>query len=488
MATSNNLVTKFFESLGSSGKQVATIDYDKDQTWTKCELANYAVSLAERLKKSHSAKQVFLTFTYQSAFLPALYLGCWLSKSAILPGNLKWTPEDLEKILQRFEKAGIPIQLIVDSAVLSEIPWLQNIQNVIFISSEKVEKNDKIINQDIEPASLAVFLITSGTTAEPRILGFDHQTLFKAAKAEVDFEDYSSTDRICNLRPHYTSAGLNTLWSFYFCGFQLIFSNRVSQVPLWRFFSNLVVKSACSHLIASPTYLSALYNSPEASLRFNKVKLYFGGNSLHPEIINRLIEVGFLPAMRYGMTEFARIVSKKNYSTISKYFDKEDVGQPAKDLQFEISDGKLSISGPGLFSHEILDSKLKAFDFNRWYNTFDQVKSIDKGAIQLVGRIPGFVTINGFTFNTLEVESVLRSNDKVLDCIVVKIQKTNKLYAFVVTSTKNLRSDLQVECKLRLPDYKRPEIIEINKWPQSANGKIDLVRLEKIVQTDHSIN
>jgi amino acid adenylation domain-containing protein len=127
----------------------------------------------------------------------------------------------------------------------------------------------------------------------------------------------------------------------------------------------------------------------------------------------------------------------------------------------------------------------------RLYRTGDLGRYMEDGVIEFLGREDAQVKINGFRIELGEIEAALRLHPSVADCYVLartwrnwheagsttKIEVRNRfLLAYVVRKpgTSFAEADVRSYLKQKIPEFMVPSrILEIERIPLSANGKID---------------
>ena len=125
------------------------------------------------------------------------------------------------------------------------------------------------------------------------------------------------------------------------------------------------------------------------------------------------------------------------------------------------------------------------FGPGKLYRTGDLVHYLtdgeDEGNLAFVGRIDDQVKIRGFRIELAEIEHQLASHEAVASCLLTALNNAAdepQLVAYVIPESDVdqtlLASQLKVALHQVLPDYMLPSaFVFIDRWPLSANGKID---------------
>ncbi len=479
----DNLLESFYQHVKDRPLEIAFIDHDKKQSYSWENLSKIASGISGLIPKN--AKYVLIC-SEQSILYTASIVASWESNVIPVMTHENYTVHELEQIKINFKNDEVAV--LIDEKHDSKIT--QKYKTVFGSIILLNEKSGHPKQNNIQKENLALGLLTSGSSGPPKLCLFSHESLIQAARIEAANEPVYQKGLVANLRPHYTSAGLNSLWPSLLLGATTVVSEKIRKTPIPRFLNEFIEKYDLSLLILSPTYIISLFQNEEVELHSKyKLPLYFGGSSLPWNMVTKLIQHNFLPAMRYGMTEVAHIISKVNFTLDQKSYDKPNVGVPFKNVRVKIQDHHLEIYSPGLVS-KIVDQGRESNVCDNRYTSLDRAEFNSEGAILLEGRDNRTININGFRFNSQQVEEVLNSSPAIVDCRVLGIKNENeeqKLCAFILVQTSDCKIDV-LEKELRnlaiekLSHFKQPtSYIFLNEWPMSVNGKIDFNKLKSLV-------
>lgn len=113
-----------------------------------------------------------------------------------------------------------------------------------------------------------------------------------------------------------------------------------------------------------------------------------------------------------------------------------------------------------------------------WYRTGDRVNTRPDGSLLHLGRIDHQVQIRGYRVELGEIESVLRTQPKVLEVVVLATKATTPVLHAIYTGEPVDSAVLAAVAAHRLPPYMRPETYRwVEALPVNANGKVDRRRL-----------
>jgi len=350
--------------------------------------------------------------------------------------------------------------------------------------AESVTDPEMFSAKGVSKDSLALILATSGSTAAPKLLGFRHGELLAAAQIEVRHNKLPEGSRILNLRPGFTSGGVNTIWPAFYRGDTQIFPKSPYHLPRAEAFAELL-RASPNLIIASPAYLRALnldLISRGIDIRGNGAVLYYGGAQLSNVERNHWLDRGFLPTMRYGMTECAHLLSVKEIRKPVDETESLSVGIPFSEV--EIKEGKtLSFRAPGFapwkFEAGVASPNLAA---DGWYISDDKGHRTEKGELMLEGRGPGLMVVAGFRVSGAEIEEAAMATQQCLDCVAHGIRDTElgtRIALLVEPADWGNLGQLNFELGKTLSPYKTPKLIEYTKKiPLTPNGKRDWRRIQ----------
>jgi amino acid adenylation domain-containing protein len=114
----------------------------------------------------------------------------------------------------------------------------------------------------------------------------------------------------------------------------------------------------------------------------------------------------------------------------------------------------------------------------RLYKTGDLARYLPDGNIEYLGRADYQVKMRGFRIEPGEIETVLRRQAMVKDCVVIMREDApgdQRLSAYVIPAGDGIEvPSLMRVLKTNLPDYMVPaDIIPIDAFPLTSSGKID---------------
>ena len=112
-----------------------------------------------------------------------------------------------------------------------------------------------------------------------------------------------------------------------------------------------------------------------------------------------------------------------------------------------------------------------------WLKTGDIAQWCEGGYIKIIDRLKDMIIVSGFNVFPNEIENIVSTNNKVLECAVVGVPSSTSgesIKLFVVRKDRSLtKEELLNYCRKFLTGYKLPKHIEfVEQLPKSAVGKV----------------
>jgi len=189
----------------------------------------------------------------------------------------------------------------------------------------------------------------------------------------------------------------------------------------------------------------------------------------------------------YGLTETspAVCINPMNLKEYNGY-----IGLPIPSTEVVIKDenennlepgkeGELCVKGPqvmkGYWNKK--EETEKVFTKDGFFKTGDIAYMTEDGFFKIVDRKKDMILVSGFNVYPNEVEDVIASHPKVLECAVIGIpddKSGESVKAFIVKKDDSLTEDEIISfCRENLTAYKVPKHIEFRKeLPKTNVGKI----------------
>lgn len=462
---------------------LALIDYDEKKEYSWDDLKDLSTELENSL--STVREKVLLLCPTQSAQFFAVLICCWrLGILPILVGD-QTTASEFKRL---FRTIGVdhPDSFWCDG--LSGTTINQTSARVLNVNTKQESPGENLVYPKIGVNTPALGLMTSGTSAAPKVVVFSHSNLVASAIVENQNDLHFSKGPILNLRPPFTSGGLNSIWSCILGGAPLIISEKLRRRPLARSFAQLLADLKVDLAILSPAYIQALasqsYNSVLAK---QPTDLYFGGMSLPQKTAKWLMTHNLIPWMRYGMTEIGHVIAKICLTdSFYKSNAPNEVGRPYQGVLVDVRNQFLSFQSPGIADFQFLNGQRIPLISSDWWVSDDRGRLAPDGSILLEGREHQIIAVRGFRFHAGEVQELLVNSGLVHQAIILGLPDPldgQTPIAFCIGTNEN--SPQETEAKLRkileqnLSPAKRPrKFVFLKDYPLLPNGKVDLQALK----------
>lgn len=336
--------------------------------------------------------------------------------------------------------------------------------------------NEGEVQQTIHP-DIKLLLSTSGTTGSPKFVKLSESNLTHNAQSIVDYLPINGSDVTPLNLPIYYSYGLSILNSHAINGGKIICGNNdVLKNDFWAKCQKLGFTS----IAGVPYTYEMLDRIGFGKKNYPSIKyMTQAGGKLSERLLSKFIGYtetsGIYFFVMYGQTEATARMSYVPHDLIQSKIG--SIGIPIKDGQFTLDEttGELCYSGPNVYGGYVTDPKdLSVFDSSKLLRTGDIARVDSDGYYYIVGRIKRFVKLFGNRINLDEVEELVSKNLK----ISVKCAGLNdeKLIAFLPphSDPKRVLEFISKELKIHITGIK---CIEVSRWPQTLNGKVDYNKL-----------
>lgn len=254
----------------------------------------------------------------------------------------------------------------------------------------------------------------------------------------------------------------------------------VKEISKWKF----------TAITGVNTLFNALLNSEDfKKLDFSNLKVSLGGGmAVQKGVAERWKQVTGRPLIEaYGLTETspAACINPMTLKDFNGF-----IGLPIPSTEVEIKDdngknvplgeiGEICIRGPqimeGYWKRD--DETAKVMTSDNFFRTGDLGYMNEQGFTKIVDRKKDMILVSGFNVYPNEIEDVVSTNPKVLECASIGVadEKSGEaVKVFVVKKDESLTSEELIKfCRDNLTSYKVPKLVEFRKeLPKSNVGKI----------------
>ena len=360
------------------------------------------------------------------------YITCLYSGILVIPLDKGLKEEEIANSIKRVR----PDAIFVDKANTEKIERIAKkeiIKNVFSLEDDaenslykimeegsKVPeyKRNEFITKKIDPDEAKIFVFTSGTTAQSKIVMLSNRNIVEdiiGMQRMINFEVGSTTMLILPL--HHVFASTGTLY-FLFSGVTGTFIDSIKQV------GENIKEYKPSQFFAVPAILELIYRriiegvekqGKMATFKFGlfltktlrifgidiRRKIFkdildnLGGNlkvvisgaaAMDKKLINNFKDIGIDVYQGYGLTETSPCITSIN----NTYNKAGTIGFPIPNIEIRVADkdenqmGELQVKGPTVFLgyYENEEATKEAFTEDGWFKTGDIVK-IDKDGFEI---------------------------------------------------------------------------------------------------------
>lgn len=452
--------------------------------------------LSENIKKiSHifldQKNQLTVIMAKKSFYHYSAIIGTVLSGNTWIPLSLENPIERNLKVISKIEpKLILTDQKFSDEilAVFEKLNIKILILNEIFENSISI-KNNLTLTFNFKKNDLSMIYFTSGSTGVPKGVKISHENLSTSVtrifpllnvNREIwgDYHDLSFVISIPILFVCIYSGG-----SIYAA------SKKIDEfIP-----TKTLIENKVSCLITVPSTLERICKHKNFKEIFLSLKTIVScGEPLPINLMELYLQnpnINFFNF--YGSTEVSPWIffHKCKIEDVSKYEDYgyAPIGKCIEGNEIAITkENLLLVRGSqvtlGYYEQEgtshLIDYKEK-----KWFSMGDVVQKIDD--IYLCkGRLDGQIKLNGYRIHLMDIETQIKKNSNIEDCmcIVEKINEKSIITAVIISKIEVMISELREFLKNKLPGYMIPrKVLCIKEKPLNKNGKLDRVKLKKLV-------
>ena len=230
-------------------------------------------------------------------------------------------------------------------------------------------------------------------------------------------------------------------------------------------------------------------NAEFRKLDFSSLRIANGGGmAVQKAVSDKWLALTGVPIVEgYGLSETSPVATT-NPVTSTEY--NGTIGLPVPNTEIEILDdagqpvplgqaGEIAIRGPQVMAGywQRPDETAKVMTPDGFFKSGDIGIMDERGYTRIVDRKKDMIIVSGFNVYPNEIESVIATHPKVLECAAIGVadeRSGEAVKVFVVRKDPSLtEAELQEYCRQQLTGYKKPKLIEFRtELPKSNVGKI----------------
>ncbi|HEY9134888.1 MAG TPA: amino acid adenylation domain-containing protein, partial [Pseudomonadales bacterium] len=427
----------------------------------------------------------------RSAHLIVGILAILKAGGAYVPLDAQYPKERLQYMLQ---DTGAKI-LIVQNALAEQFSNFDI--RVLDLEGDYQEFSSEPLPIETHASDTAYIMYTSGSTGVPKGIAVNQRSVVRLVK-NSNYVLLDKQQRILQYAPISFDAATFEIWGALLNGGQLILAppgaenlDQLANFLVAQKVTTLWLTAALFH------YMSEYHLDSLQGLQ----QLLAGGDVLAPHWVRKVLQS--VPGIRlvngYGPTENTTFTCCYVMTEGVEFGRTIPIGKPVANTQVYILDqqqrpvpwglpGELYTAGDGVAQGYLNQKKLTASAFisNPYaekyghgpvlYRTGDKARYLSDGTIEFLGRIDQQVKIRGYRIEPGEIENCLRQQPQVQDALV--LVKNDRLLAYIKGPDELKGIAWRQQLKKSLPEYMLPsDVIVIEAWPLTPNGKVDRAAL-----------
>lgn len=399
---------------------------------------------------------------------PVAYMAATTSSRIIVPLLPDFTAFEIANILEHSECKAIIISkrliyklsdtmrerlefiICLDTLEILKVPADNNLENTDLVGPKPVKVN----HRDPQPDDIASIIYTSGTSGQSKGVILTHKNIVSNLKMIYKLYPVDQNDVFLSILPlsHAYECTIGMLYPmtegssvYYLDGaptpsllmpaLKSVRPSIMLSVPLIveKIYKNKVrpmfTKNWPMQLVYSigpiRRLLHMLAGKKLVEMFGGRLRFFgIGGAKLDASVERFLKDAKFPYAIGYGLTECSPLLA----GAVGK-FPLQTTGPILKDMQVRIADannngiGEIQVKGDNVMQGYYKDPirTEAAFTPDGWFRTKDLGKLDKKGNIFIKGRVDNMMLgANGENIYPEEIEAIIRENDFVLECIVIR--------------------------------------------------------------------
>lgn len=479
---------------------------DKNNRLSRNECLEHVMQIASWLHKRNYWNQPIGVCAEHTAETVCLYMGILMSGNYYVPLQADIRQERLQKICGQ---TGMKLILAGAEKIFENIEVPETLCVVSGKSMCAVPAQaDESLRQDLAdcrkrlPENAIMYLIyTSGSTGEPKGIIKTHRAMIAFLQGYIQKFDFSEEDRLANQTPFYFDASAKDIYLAAKLKCELhILDKRlfVSPLELARYLRDAHI-SVIQWVPSALCMLSRFHVFDEVKLQELRKVLFVG--EVMP-IAQLRIWMDALPDTEfvnlYGSSEMAGVCMCWRVKHLTDEQSLLPIGHPLPGCDvFLIRDGhvvtekkrvgEIYIRSETLAAGYLADTQRSSDVFvqnpcdelpeGNYYRSGDLAKYDEEGALVFVARDDDQIKHMGHRIELGEISSgLLRSAQISQSCCIYEKGKIILFYEGILT-----KAQVRKYLRQKLADYMMPnKIIQMEKMPCNANGKIDRQALKEV--------
>ena len=415
--------------------------------------------------------------------------------STVIPLNPAATEDELKQYIQLIKPQAI-ITLANFAQKFKSICAFFNVPIIELISEDEQvagyfalkgdTSNTAVSSNYVSANDIAMILLTSGSTAVPKIIPVTHQQYCQYLSEAVKLRTATANDRYLNLAYLHHLQGINGLCIPILVGGSCVCASHEKSLLSIDYFNEF-----------SPTFYTALpiqhqqllSQATTKSIKINKpLKAIITGSAAMSKKVAQALESLFdAPVIdTYGMSETLGICSNPLPPKIRK---PGSVGIPFPAVYITLLDqndepitsnlsGEIVVNSPWMFSGYLENDDLNKTAFCQYgFRTGDVGYFDEDNYLFITGRVSETINRGGEKISPVEIDEALLAHINIIEAVTFAITDDalgEDVVCAIVSNDKNLTTELVYDfIKESLSSQKTPsQIIMTESIPKGSTGKI----------------
>ena len=488
----DTLITLFEKQVNKTPRNIALKFKDEELTYQ--QLYNKVCKLANLLRKKgvSKGKPVVLLINRSMEMVIAM-LATLKAGGYYIAIDPFWPNDRIQFIIQNSDS----------NFLITSERYVANYEDkltCILVETIPNLKDASVLPNSTTPDDLAYILYTSGSTGEPKGTLITNRNVVGLLHATNNIFNQNEQD-VWTLFHTYTFdfSTWEIFGSLLYGGKLVVIPKEVTTNP--KEFFNLVIHEKVTILNQTPTFFYKVLeqeklfdlSSSDLSIRY----IILGGEAVQAKPLkyfkNKYPNIKIYNG--YGPTETTVFAVMGEITEDDIFGDDIYIGKPIMNYQIYILnnelkplpigvDGEICIGGAGVcngyFKKPDLTKEkfIHTKNYGLLYKSGDVGHFCQDGRIHYVGRNDNQVKIRGFRIELDEIQKQILNCDDVKKAIVVPVENSNftkSLVAFFEASTsEDISSRVLEQIRKKLTSYMIPKIYQVDEFPVTNNGKVDV--------------
>jgi len=478
---------EFSKQANKTPENVAVVFADQELTYGEVESRSNQIARFLQSKDIGAGDLVGICVNRSADMMVYLY-GIMKAGAGYVPLDPVYPTDRLEYMC---DHSGL--KLVVTESELSErVDELGKPQLAIDESAQEISQlSDAAVDPSASPSDICYVIYTSGSTGKPKGVQVPHGPVVNFLCSMKDCPGFKETDSVLAITTLSFDIAVLELYLPTVSGGKVVVLDSLTAADGIKL-AQQISDHDISLLQATPATWRMLIDSQWEGKR--DLKVLCGGEPMPKDIVGALLErCGELWNM-YGPTETT--VWSAAYQITDAHApiligDKDGNEVPVG------CEGEVFIGGAGVTlgyrnQPEMTESRFirnryrnpfKDYVSDRLYKTGDLARYRFDGNIEFLRRNDKQVKVRGFRIELGEIEETLSKHPSISQTAVIVREDTvgdARLVAYIVAKQdeSNVTGQLRDHLRASLPHYMVPQhFVELEKFPQTNNGKIDFKAL-----------